>query len=897
MKFAIVSLVLCGAVLLAQPTSCQIQTVAGAPNTFSPDGTPALQTRLATVNGVAVDSKGVIYFSDTTNHRVRKIASDGTVVTVAGTGVPGFSGDGAPAISAQLQTPGALVFDAKGNLYIADTANFRVREVTPDGLITTFAGNGGNADLGDGGLAINASFRSLLDITFGPDGSLYILDSSARRVRKIAQNVISAFAGGVAGAPLDLQSPIYHATGIALDRNGNLYVAAGKITRITPGGAVTAIAGLGSTIGDGGAALTTLMNAAKLAIDSSGDVYFYDSETGMPDPNYYRLTYLSAVRMIDTAGTVHHVANIVNVSQLAITATGAVAAATGTVQSLAATGSATVLAGMPDFSYSGDNGPATSASLHIPAGLAFSPSGTLYFSDPGNHAVRAIDSYGVLTTVVGNGVGGRVSVKPVPATGATLDGPQGLAVDKMGNLYVVDFIGVIYKVTPQGTIQLYAGGGSGTFIGYTVPATSVFMIEPSQVAVDSAGNLYYLENSHVLMKVSAVDQTVSEGPDLSPHFPSPPYAFVGSDSAFTIDAHDNIYLVYTDLSGKRVVGKIAPDGTSTVIKSIASVPFTQAIAVDSAGNIYLSNAAGIHKYAPDGTLLTVTGSYTAVDILADGPASQAVSSSAYMAMGPDGDLYYADGYYNRVRRLTVGGCVTGPQPILESVVNAGSFSSDGTAAPGEIVSLFGLSLGPAAGLTGQFDSTGVITSSLAGVSVLFNGQPAPLFYAGADQINVQVPLETAIDSYALVRVLYNGLSSDLAEINIQSASPGIFGSVVSAGRVAAILNADGSVNSAANPAVRGTVVSMYATGGGLTDPVQADGVPPPAAANLLLPAAISIHGIAASVSYAGASPWLVGATQVNFQVPADPQVVSGYNVLTFSVGGPANSDTSGIFVK
>src|SRR5690242_14763973 len=128
----------------AQSDSCRIQTIAGSPTTFSPDGTAALQTRLAYVGGVAVDSAGTVFFSDTSNHRVRKIAADGSIVTMAGTGVPGYSGDGGPAVAAQIHRPGVLAFDGAGNLYIADLANYRIRVVSPDGNISTLAGSGGN---------------------------------------------------------------------------------------------------------------------------------------------------------------------------------------------------------------------------------------------------------------------------------------------------------------------------------------------------------------------------------------------------------------------------------------------------------------------------------------------------------------------------------------------------------------------------------------------------------------------------------------------------------------------------------------------------------------------------------------------------------------------------------
>ena len=233
--------------LHAQSPNCQIQTIGGSPATFAPDGTAALQTRLAAVNGMAVDQSGALYFSDSTNHRVRMITAAGVVMTVAGSGAPGFSGDGGPATTAQLNRPGALAFDSKGNLYVADTKNYRIRMISPAGTISTFAGSGATGDIGDGGSPTNAGFESLADLAVGPDDSLYVADSSAWRVRKITAGKIGAFAGsgiplsgsgtvtdGAAAAQTVLLSP----TGIAVDAAGDVFIANGGIFKVTPAGII-----------------------------------------------------------------------------------------------------------------------------------------------------------------------------------------------------------------------------------------------------------------------------------------------------------------------------------------------------------------------------------------------------------------------------------------------------------------------------------------------------------------------------------------------------------------------------------------------------------------------------------------------------------------------------------
>jgi trimeric autotransporter adhesin len=891
-----------------QVDSCLIQTVAGSPTTLSPDGTPALQTRLPLVNGVAVDAAGSVYYSDTSNHRVRKIAADGSTVSVAGNGVPGFSGDGGPAIAAQLHSPGALAFDSQHNLYIADGANLRIRKVAPDGKIDTFAGNGGNGDGGDGGPAVQAGFRRITGLTAGPDDSLFVLDGLAGRVRNIRGGAIAAFAGNPAAAfepPVDgqpaLAAQLSGATAIAADRQGNLYIADGLLLRVGLDGAIRVLGGNGTTTGDGGPALTAQMDATNLAIDSAGNIYLYDANTGVRLPSTTNIiTFASAIRMIDTAGTIHHIAGVSGVNALALAAQGVVAATNGKVQLVAANDSLTTLAGLPDLGFSGDGGPALSATMWGPQGLAFAPSGDLYFADSNNARVRRVDKDGVISTVVGTGVSGNGG-DGGPAANAMLAVPLGIAIDRKGNLYVADELeNTVRMVDTHGIISLYAGGGGNTVpLNTPVPATSVRLATPSQISVDSAGNLYILDRTHFLKKVSAADHTISPVPGgrgtLSP---SSSNGFTGSDVTMTVDRNDNIYVLYTVNNGTKAnISKITPAGQASTIDWIAQVPLdARSLAVDAAGNMYIGTAGAIHKYSPDGTLLTITGSYNSQDVLQDGPASQAAEGGTALSIGPDGNLYFADTAYSRIRRITVAGCATVRQPLIGGIVNAASLAG-GYLAPGEIVSIFGLSIGPAASAGGAYDESGKLASSVSGVSVLVNGKPAPLYYVSSNQINVQVPPSAVKDLTLDMRVQYGGLTSDASSFTEQPASPGIFGSLDANRRSASLLNADGTINSASNPAVRGSVVSVFATGGGLTDPQDPDGVPAGGAAALVLPSAVSVNNVAADVLYAGAAPSFVGVVQVNFRVPDNPKTVSGYNTLLLSIGGQSNSDTSGFFVK
>jgi sugar lactone lactonase YvrE len=170
---------------------------------FSGDGGPATAAQLNGPSGVTLGADGSLYIADTLNQRVRRIAPDGTISTFAGTGVSGFSGDGGPARAAQFFLPAQTLFDSAGSLYIADYGNSRVRVVSPAGIISTVAGNGlpdpppsRYTQIGDGGPALDATFRTAASAAFGPSGELYVADVYGHRIRKIAPDgTVTTLAG------------------------------------------------------------------------------------------------------------------------------------------------------------------------------------------------------------------------------------------------------------------------------------------------------------------------------------------------------------------------------------------------------------------------------------------------------------------------------------------------------------------------------------------------------------------------------------------------------------------------------------------------------------------------------------------------------------------------------
>ncbi len=465
-----------------------ITTVAGnGTQGFSGDNGPATSAMLGVPDGVAVDTSGNIYISDTTNSLIREVSSatsptPGIITSIVGNGTFGFSGDGGPAFDAELTNPAGIFVDSTtGDLWIADYWANRIRLYNPanNKQISTVVGSG---QVGDGAAATSASMYFPRTPGLDAQGNLFIVDAENNRIRKVsaADQTISTVVGtgipcaqpkfvcGDGGPATSAQ--LFMPRTVTIEANGTLIVADdgdNKIRQVDgTSGVITTIVGSGNRCGtaagqtplpcgDGGPALSASMNDARGAIhDAAGNLYFVDAQD-------------NRVREVDTTGTITTIAG-------------------GGSNNTAPTGCA-------NGTYTGDGGPAVNSTLDCPLGLDIDAAGNLYVADTFNNVIRKIDTSSprIITTVVGNGNAGYTG-DGGPATSATLNSPDRVSVNGAGNFFISDSNNQVIRRVDAATknIATFAGNGNFAFAGDGGPALSASFAIPVGVVVGPQGNLY-----------------------------------------------------------------------------------------------------------------------------------------------------------------------------------------------------------------------------------------------------------------------------------------------------------------------------------------------------------------------------------------------------------------------
>lgn len=781
-----------------------ITTYAGAAHTFSGDGGPALNAALSGFQQLHTDSNGNVIFADTYNSVVSRLNSDGTLTVLAGNGIVGFSGEGGPARSASLNYPSDAVMDKAGNLYIYDSGNDRIRIVTPAGVISTYAGTGVSGYSGDGGPATQAQIEYGGKMTVDASGTLYFTDGVDYVIRRITPDgTVSTYAGNGQlsltpntgnGGPATEASLGLSAGALAIDSAGNLYVAedyTNQIRVISPKGIITTFAGSG-TYGymDGPAATAEFATPYGIALDAANNLYVADVGNGF-------------VRKVTQAGIVSTVAGspvfgFSGDGGSALLAEfrfpeGVTVGGDGNlyiedignfrVREVTANGTIQTVAGDGLFENTPNGAPAANATLLDPNFLSFDPSGRLLIADAEDFTVRRVNTDGTIQTIAGLGIQGYgqgyTATFGQPATDTSLGTPVQAVSDQNGNIYISDiYADVIYVVTPAGNLNLFAGQiGVDTFGGDNIAATSSSFVDPEGLAVDQNGNVYIADPGDNRIREVTTDGNIT--------------TFAGNGTAgfsgdggpanqATLDFPESIAfdtkgdLIIADRGNNRIrmvspngiISTIAGNGTAAATgnggpASAASLHFPLAVTTDSAGDIFLIETPGVtvRRIGPDGIISVVAGNGQSGFGGDGGPATQASFGYADgLAVDSSGNLYVADGNANRVR------------VVLTSTPTA-------TAAPTSLTFL-----GTSNGLTTQPQPI-TVTPSLPGLEVV----------ATSDSAWLQVPSTTA-HAPANISVSANptGLSPGTYQGTVSLGSPGL-------AAVLATVHVTFQVNSAVDP--------------------------------------------------------------------------------------------------
>lgn len=618
-----------GNIYISDTYNCRIRVInsAGVINTYagtgicgySGDGGPAKSAKISDAFGIALDSKGNLLFTD--GARIRRVTPAGIISTVAGTGTQGYSGDGGPATKATLDYPEGVFADAKGNLYIADSGNYVIRKVDPKGIIHTVAGNHTAGFGGDGGPATSANLSFMFSVVADDLGNFYIADNGNARVRIVnSAGIINTFAGNGSYGNTGSGGP---ATSAAISGCLGLLYGGGKLyignvlvwtvdlkTQIIN---ITAGNGLDGFNGDGNTALaTSLSSVTAMALNNAGGLLLVDEANGR-------------IRLIDSAQIVSTVAGgyiadggkataaYLNFSStlghIAFDPAGNLYIAdigNCRIRKVTPAGDISTFAGTGICSYSGDGGPATSATVFLPEAVAADANGNVYIADTGNSVIRKVDKTGTITTFL---------TILTASNGFTVAARStALAVDGSGNLYASDGTFAIWKITPSASTTVVAGVLYN--LGYNgdgIPATQAWLFLPTGVSVDREGNLYICD--WLNERIRKVDTAG----------------------------------IISTVAGTGAEGYNGDGGPATS----ATLTLPTDVAVDAKGNFYIADWDNLRVRVVNssGTIETLVGTgefgYNGNNL----PARQTTVFPFGLAFSPSGDLYVADEGSFRVREV------------------------------------------------------------------------------------------------------------------------------------------------------------------------------------------------------------------------------------------------------
>lgn len=615
-----------------------IQTVAGNGTAgYTGDGAAATSAQLNGPESVALDSAGNIYIADYSNNVIREVvAATADIETIAGKGSAGFSNDGGLATGALLNGPIGVAVSSAGNVYIDDFNNVRIREVVAStGKIYTIAGNGTSVygTAGDGGPAVEARFDAPLGLAVDSLGSVYIADSGNSRVREISNfTAFPTTAIGASSATQNVNIELVSAQAVssiaaAVSQGNKQEYTVGTVTGCNMDGVTVNTAAtyctvpitfspawpgarsVPLTVQAGSGNLTTALTGTgtgPLAVFTPGIIGTYagnGNRGSMGDGGFSgdggpatsaELSVVAGVA-VDSAGNVY----IVDRDNQRIRE---VVAATGKIKTIAGNGTA---------GYNGDNIAATSAELDQPLGVAADGAGNIYIADSLNQRIReVVAATGKIETIAGNGTRGY-NGDNIAATAAELNSPAGVAVDSAGNVYIVDTSNTRIRevVAATGYIQTIAGNGTFGDSGDGGPATSAELQVPAGVATDSAGNVYIADSQdrrvrEVVAATGIIQAIAGNGT----------YGYSGDGGAATSAELENPSSVATDSAGNVY---IADTYNQRVREVVAATGYIQTIAGNGTSGYSGDggSATGAELYRPDGLAVDSAGDVYIADEL------------------------------------------------------------------------------------------------------------------------------------------------------------------------------------------------------------------------------------------------------------------------------------------
>lgn len=585
--------------------------------------------RLRRPTGMAFDSGGNLYIS--CDNAIMKVTPNGEVRTIAGVAELEGAADGFGKL-ARFSKPRGLAVDSKGNIFVSDTGNYTIRKISPTGEVTTFAGKARMNGIVDGS-GEDARFGNLWSMAIDSKDNLYVTEYAYHVIRKITpQGMVSTLAGlvGMAGntdgtgSDARFRSPY----GIAVDSNDSIYVADSSnhsIRKITQTAEVTTFAGRSGTSGtaNGVGNLARFNSPDGLAIDSIGNIYVADSMNHAVRKISDSGVVTTLAGMAGTLGNQNGIGNLARFNQprtIAVYGNGPlhISDNNNILRKVTESGSVSSFLGRATEQGSVD-GASTDARFNRPYGMAIDKDNNLFVVDSNNHTIRKITSTGGVTTFAG--LAGSFGQVDGVGDAARFNSPRDIEIDAFGNLYVADYRGqTIRKITPAGEVSTFAGvaGSTGNVDG---PKGEAKFNNPAGLAFDNHGNLYVTDFSgHTIRKISSdgnVTTLAGNGIGGSTNGTGATARFF-QPSSITVDSAGDIYVVDEN---NALIRKITPTGVVTTVLTGTTYNKYYGVAAGDGGDLYITQGNVLLKSS-----LSPSGNRTVRTIVGDGQCGSAPDS-------------------------------------------------------------------------------------------------------------------------------------------------------------------------------------------------------------------------------------------------------------------------------